>query len=176
MPARRLSRSEKSLLIVCGIMVFSIGNLIFWKEFLSRSASVRSKLGLYEGKADAAVTAVADVEFWQARQAWLDQMMPAMGDPGKAHSELLEFIQRTGAERGLQVTNHSLEKPENLPHYRELAVSVSLSGPDQALFRWLVELQSPEKFYFIKYLRLASESEGATPRMSCRLTLARWFK
>ena len=176
MKLRRLNRSEKNLAIVCVAIVFGVGNFIIWKEYKHRAGAAREKISVYGEAVEGDIAAATDVEFWTRRQGWLDQHMPAMGDSGKAQSELLELLQSSGAERGLKVTSASLVKPENGPHYKELAVSVSASGPDQSLFRWLAEMQSPEKFFYVKHLQLTSASTGANPRMSCRMTLARWFK
>ncbi len=176
MKLRRLNRSEMTLLIVCAVAILGVGNFILWKEYSDRARVAHNKIQIYGEEEESNIAAATDVEFWAGRQAWLDQHMPAMGDPGQAQSELLEFVQSSGAERGLKITSSSLVKPEGGPHYKELAVSVSASGPDQALFRWLAEMQSPEKFYYVKAVQLNSESGGAIPRMNCRLTLARWFK
>jgi len=68
-----------------------------------------------------------------------------------------------------------LLKNEGGPHHRELPISLQVTGPDNAVFRWIVDLQSPEKFQVIKYLLLTSSS-ARPARMTCNVTVSRLFK
>ena len=52
-----------------------------------------------------------------------------------------------------------------------------MEGPDQAIYRWLAELQSPEKFQAIKFMQLYNDTgSNNEPQMDCKLTLARWYR
>ena len=133
-----------------------------------------------EPQLTAAVAAAADAPFWDERQAWLDATMPAMGDSGQAHSLFLQQLQTTARERGLVVASPVLLKPEGGPHHRDLAITLQITGPDQALYRWLADLQSPEKFQLVKYLLLTPQPppppSRTAPRMTGTVTVARLFK
>ena len=101
--------------------------------------------------------------------------MPVMGDSGQAHSAFLEYLQGTALQRGLRVTSPVLLKPEGDAHHRELPITLQVSGPDNALFRWLADLQSPEKFMVVKYL-LLTPAATTRPRMTASLTVSRFYK
>ncbi len=176
MSRNKTKSSEKVLLAVAVVLVFGAGNFILWKQYRSRSAVALEKIDRLGETETTQAAAVTDVEFWKSRLAWLDSNMPTLGDSGTAQSELLEFLQESAAERKLDLSQPSLLKPEGGPHYHELAVTVRAIGPDSAVFRWLGEMQSPEKFYYVKTLSLSPDTRGGEPVMICTLTLARWFR
>ena len=172
---RSLKRSEKILFALCGGVVALAGVWFLWNDHTSRMTAAREKIENLKPRFTAAVAAAADAPFWKERQAWLDATMPEMGDSGKAHSSLLEHLQNTAKERSLSLTSPVLLKPEGGPHHRDLSVNLQITGPDNAVFRWLADLQSPEKFQLVKYLMLAPAS-ASPPRMTATVTVARLFK
>lgn len=172
---RSLSKSEKTLLALCiGVLVLVVG-FFGWKNHRTRLAAAREKIENLQSRFTAAVAASGDAPFWKERQAWLDATMPVMGDGGQAHSTFLEQLQKTARERGLAITSPVLLKPEGGPHHRDLSISLQVTGPDGALFRWLADLQSPEKFQLIKYLLLTPVA-GQPARMTGNITVARLYK
>jgi hypothetical protein len=172
---RALKRSEKILLGICGGVVVLTGLWFFDDDCRTRMAAAQEKIDNLGPRSAAAVAAASDAPFWRERQAWLDSNMPAMGDAGMAHSNLLEHLQSTARERGLTLSAPVLLKPEAGPHHRDLSVNLQIAGPDNALFRWLAELQSPEKFQLVKYVLLTPASISP-PRMSATITVARVYK
>ena len=120
--------------------------------------------------------AAGDLEFWEGRQAWLDQHLPSVGNAGKAQGELLDYLRETARKRGLRTDDPILAKAEDGGHYREVVVTIEAQGPDEAVFRWLAEMQSPEKFQVVKYLSLGPDRGSAEPELECTVTLARWYK
>ena len=172
---RALTSSEKRLLILCVGVLASVGIFFAWRDHRARTVAAKDKIENLESRFTAAVAAAGDAPFWKERQAWLDKTMPVMGDSGQAHSSFLEHLQSTARERGLVVSSPVLLKPEGGAHHRELPISVSVSGPDNALFRWLADLQSPEKFQTVKYLLLTSAS-AKPARMTASITVARLYK
>lgn len=173
---RSLKRSEKVLLALCVTMVFSIGNLILWKRYSARLKAAKEAIEKLEGDRAANAAAATDEPFWQQRQEWLDSVMPPMSDSGEAQSALLQSIEESAAERRINTWRPTLLKPEDGSHHHEVSVTLRAGGADQAVLRWLAEMQSPEKFQYIKYLQIERDSDGPEPRMECTLTLARWFR
>jgi hypothetical protein len=172
---RALTSSEKRLLLMCVAVIASVGMFFTWRDHRNRAAAARDKIENLQARFTAAVAAAGDAPFWKERQEWLDATLPAMGDSGQSHSAFLEHLQTSARERGLIVSSPVLLKPEGGAHHRELPISVSVSGPDSALFRWLTELQSPEKFLTVKYLLLTSAS-ARPARMTASITVARLYK
>ena len=172
---RSLTKSENTLLALCLAVLVLVGGFFIWKNHRTRLAAAQEKIENLQARFTAAVAASGDAPFWKERQAWLDATMPAMADGGQAHSIFLEQLQRTARQRGLTITSPVLLKPEGGPHHRDLSISLQIAGPDNALFRWLADLQSPEKFQLIKYLLLTPVA-GQPARMNGSVTVARLFK
>ena len=172
---RALTKSEKTLLALCLTVLVLVVGFFVWKNYRTRLAAAQEKIENLQSRFTAAVAASGDAPFWKERQAWLDATMPAMGDGGQAHSLFLEQLQSTARQRGLTITSPVLLKPEGGPHHRDLSISLQITGQDNALFRWLADLQSPEKLQLIKYLLLTPVA-GQPTKMACNVTVARLFK
>jgi len=172
---KRLTKSEKTLLAMCVAVLVLVGAFFGWRNHRNRMAAAREKIETLESRYTAAVAASGDAPFWSVRQSWLDSTMPTMGDSGQAHTTFLEHLQKSARERGLTVGATVLLKPEGGPYHRDLSISIQVSGADNAVFRWLADLQSPEKFQLVKYLLLTPAS-ASPPRMTGSVTVARLYK
>ncbi len=172
---RSLTKSEQTLLALCTGVITIVVVFFVWRDHRARTVAAKEKIETLQARFTAAVAAAGDAPFWKERQAWLDATMPAMGDGGQAHSSFLEHLQSTARQRGLAIASPVLLKPEGGPHHRDLSISLQVSGPDNALYRWLADLQSPEKFQLIKYLLLTPVA-GQPPRMTGSVTVARFYK
>lgn len=172
---RPLRPSEKILLAVCLALVGGLGLVFLIREYQVRAAAARKRIDSAQPEAAAVAASLADAPFWEERRAWLDQHQPVLGDSGTSHSIFLEELRSSARERGLVLGPPVLLKPEGKPHFHDLSVTLNITGPDQAVFRWLADLQSPEKFQVVKYLLLTPQP-GAAPRMTGTVTVARLFK
>ena len=172
---RSLTPSEKRLLIICVSVISAVLVFFAWRNHRARMTAARNKIENLQSRFTAAIAAAGDAPFWKERQAWLDATMPTTSDAGQAHSSFLEHLQTTARQRGLSLTSPALLKPEAGPHHRELPISLQVSGPDNAVFRWLAELQSPEKFQLVKYILLTPAS-SQRPMMTANVTVARLYK
>ncbi len=172
---RSLTRSEKTLLALCVGVIALVAVFFLWRDHRGRLAAAQQKIENLQSRFTAAVAAAGDAPFWKERQTWLDGTMPAMGDAGQAHSSFLEHLQSTARQRGLTLSSPVLLKPESSAHHRELPISLQITGPDNALYRWLADLQSPEKFQLVKYLLLNPVS-APPARMTGSVTVARIYK
>jgi Tfp pilus assembly protein PilO len=175
MKIRALTKSEKTLFALCICVVVLVVAFFAWRDHRARTIAAQQKIENLQSRFTAAVAASADAPFWKERQAWLDATMPVMGDSGQAHSAFLEYLQTTANQRGLRLTSPVLLKTEAGPHHRELPISLQISGADNALFRWLAELQSPEKFQMVKYV-LLTPAATSRPRMTASVTVSRLYK
>ncbi len=174
--SRTLKTSEKFLLGTCLLLVVGLGGGILSHQYRKRAEAARETIAQLEDDLASRSAAAGDSEFWERREAWLDATMPEMGDAGTAQSELLEFVQSTAAERQLDLSSPALLKPEGGPAHKELAVSVRAVGPDLTVLRWLAEMQSPEKFLFLKTLSLSPDSRRGRPVIVCTVTIAQWYR
>lgn len=172
---RALTRSEKVLMTLCAGVLVLTGLFFMMRDQRARRTAAENKIAELEPQLIAVQAAAADAPFWEARQVWLDSVIPEAKDPGQAHSRFLEDLESTARSRGLSLGAPVLLKPEGGPHAQDFSVTVEISGPDSAVLRWLAELQSPEKMRIVKYLVLSPQSVQP-PRMSGTVTIAQLFK
>lgn len=172
---RSLTSSEKVLLGLCLAVLALVGFTFSVRDYRARKSAAEERIAELEPQMLAAEAAAADAPFWETRQVWLDSVMPSVTDAGKAHSDFLEELLESAKARGLSPAAPVLLKPEPGKEAQDFSVTLQVSGPDSAVFRWLAELQSPEKLRVIKYLLLAPQSVQP-PRMSGTVTVAKLFK
>lgn len=173
---RALTSSEKILLSLCGALLVFVGLFFSIRDQRTRRTAATEKIAELEPKLLAVEAAAADAPFWETRQAWLETVMPAVENPGQAHSRFLEELENSARSRGLHFGLPVLLKPERGKHAQDFSVTVQIAGPDSAVFRWLGELQSPEKLRVIKYLLLLPQPPASRPRMGATVTIAQLFK
>jgi hypothetical protein len=172
---RSLTSSEKVLLALCLTVLAVVGLLFSVRDYRARKTAAEALIAELEPQLIASEAAAADAPFWESRQVWLDSVMPSVTDAGKAHSDFLEELLESAKARGLSPAAPVLLKPETGKEAQDFSVTLQVTGPDSAVFRWLAELQSPEKLRTIKYLLLAPQSVQP-PRMSGTVTIAKLFK
>lgn len=173
---RALTSSEKILMGLCGGLLVFVGLFFSIRDQRARRTAAAEKIADLEPKLMAVEAAAADAPFWETRQAWLETVMPAVKNPGQAHSKFLEDLEESARSRGLYFGLPVLLKPEPGKHAQDFSVTVQIAGPDNAVFRWLAELQSPEKLRVIKYLLLVPQPPVSPPRMGATVTIAQLFK
>lgn len=172
---RSLTSSEKFLLGVCGGLLVAVGLFFSVRDQRARQKVAEEKIAELEPRLMAVEAAAADAPFWEARLAWLDTVMPAVKDPGQEHSRFLEELESSARSRGLFFGIPVLQKPEKGKYAQDFSVTVQISGPDNAVFRWLAELQSPEKLRVVKYMLLLPQPVSP-PRLGGTVTIAQLFK
>ena len=175
---RRLRTSEIILLLLTFVVIFGGGNIILYKKHKAKVDGAAKRIAELEEEIATHDVYLADQEYWAKKSQWLDEHMPVMGDFGELQSKLLDDLRETAAQRNITFEQQALDKPQGgSAFHQEVSVTVLVEGPDQAIYRWLADLQSPEKFQAIKFMQLYNDTGGSTePQMDCKLTLARWFR
>lgn len=175
---RELNTREKRLLFLCLGTIFVIINVICFRGFsLQRKALTESIKHLTEEAADDKIW-LNDRAFWAKRQDWLTKHMPYTDSTGRSQGQLLDELQNSALDAQLKVTNQVLhDEPTKETDFKEVSLSLRVRGDHDVLLRWLLSLQSPEKFEAIKSFDLQLDTRGKdkTPQAECNLTVARWF-
>lgn len=175
--SQKLSVREKRLLFLCLAAVFLVGNLFAFREFNVRHKALKTELADLQEQVTTNRILLSDKEFWEKRSNWLDKNMPYTASAGRAQGQLLEALQTSALDHELTVSNQTLLEPLALEHGNEVAVSLRVRGDQEKMMRWLLTLQSPEKFQAIKSfdMELDTRAQETTPQAQCNLTVARWF-
>jgi hypothetical protein len=180
---RGLNTREKRLLVLCVLTLVVVGNVLAIREFLGRrKAAVAALSSLNEQEAMNKLW-IRDRALYEKRAAWLDTNMPYTSSAGKSRGELLDDLRNSALDVGLKTDNENpqeslaLELDNKDIYANEVSVSIRVRGDQETLLRWLLTLQSPERFTVIKLieLQLDSRSKEKTPQAECNITVARWF-
>lgn len=174
---RSLNAREKRLLVLCLGTLFVVGNALAIREFMARHKTVSASLSTLKEQANSNRIWMNDRALYEKRLVWMEKTMPYTASAGKAQGELLEDLRNSALDVGLKVENETPLESLALDHANEVSVSMRLRGDQDTMLRWLLMLQSPEKFTAVKSieLELDSRSKEKLPQAQCNLTAARWF-
>lgn len=174
---RSLNPREKRLLALCIITIVLGVNAYAFQDFNARHKALKTNLETLKKQTLGDRMLLGDRAFWAKRQLWLDANMPYTNSAGKSQGQLLEDLRNQALDLGLKVENETLLEALALDHANEVAVNLRVKGDQDIMLRWLLSLQSPEKFTAIKSmeLELDSRSREKTPQAQCNITVARWF-
>ena len=175
--SRSLNPREKRLLAACVGTLLIIGNLLGIREFLSRYKTATASLQSLREQASSNRIWLNDRALYEKRLVWLNNTMPYTESAGKSQGQLLEDLRNSALDVGLKVENETPLESLELDYANEVSVSLRLRGDQEIMLRWLLTLQSPEKFVVIKNIEieLDSRSKEKTPQAQCNLTAGRWF-
>ncbi len=174
---RRLNPRERRLLAACVLIIFLAFNVLAFREFSARRKVLNTSITQLQDQSTSNHTWLKDRDSWDKRMKWLDKNMPFTDSAGRSQGQLLEDLQTTSLDAELKITGQTLLEPFALDHCNEVALNIKIQGDQDKLMRWLLTLQSPEKFLAVKAfsLEIDSKAKEKTPQAHCNLTLARWF-
>lgn len=175
---RALRTSELILLGMTFFVVFTVVNVVMWKKHKEREKVAQARIAQLDEQLSSNLAYAPEQAYWLPKSDWLDSNMPKMTDFGAEQSALLEYLQRTARERGIRLHTQTLQKPKDgSPYHKVVSVTIQSNGPDQAVYDWLSEMQSPEMFQYFSYLQLDVYGAARPKReMDCRFTISRWFQ
>ncbi len=177
---RSLNTREKRLLYLCLGVVFLVVNIWALSEFTKQRRAVTATISELSEEATTNEVLLTDQPYWEKRLNWVNAHMPFTDSLGKSQGQLLEYLQTSSRDSELSITSQTLLEPlktQTPDQPNEVAVTVRVRGDQEKMLRWLLTLQSPEKFQAVKAidLELDSRSREKTPQAQCNLTIARWF-
>ena len=179
MKVRGLRTSEKLLIGFLFLACFGVFNMIKFGSYGKRKKAAEDKIAKWEAEEAGLKASGEDRELWEKRCTWIDEHLPELKDRNQRHAEWLEYLQASAKELDLDIDSVILVKPKGGPHHKEVAVTIQLDGPENQLYRWLAQMQRPELFQAVKYLKLyrdQADDESDEPLNECRVTLAKLYR
>jgi hypothetical protein len=170
---RRLTKSEKRLLILFGLAVFVMANFYGLSYLLDRESEVTRQLSELEANAKTNQIWLREKQFWLARKQWIERQQPRVRAGQVPQSELLQAMTASAQANQLVIQEQSFAELKSTPSYQSVAVKLKLSGNLENVVKWLAEIQQPEKFQAVTNFSLKSEEQP--PKVSLELEVARWY-
>lgn len=170
---RKPTKREQSLTVVFLLAIFVLLNL-FGATFLFRKkGELQTRLvALRNERADARGW-LAEKETWRQRKEWLDKKQPKLQTTGEANAALLGDLQTSARKHKITIVDQGFGESSAQSSYQEIAVRLKVSGPLEAITRWLVELQQPSNFQAIPVLSVKSDNDPS--KIVCDLTVTRCY-
>lgn len=170
---REMTNRERRLGGFFGLAIFILMNLMLLVFLKNQRAVLQQQAAKLKNREIEAASLLNDKQFWDTRAQWLDQNKPTYAISGDAQTELLETLQKTPAELGLNATPPILDEPKSMGTFEEVSAQVKITGSLQSVVSWLAQIQQPGKFQAIINFQLQSDKEPGN--VICEVRVAKWF-
>ncbi|MBB5352257.1 type II secretory pathway component PulM [Haloferula luteola] len=167
---------EKKLLIGLGVALFGVANLGAFKYFETTQKKVVKQIQQHEQTLEIAQFAREQSNAVQGEIEWLEKNQKDPKEAELVPSELEKFVTGRAAAAGLTLTRPKiLDNRTDGAFFERARFQISVSGKEEALYRWLTELQSPKDFRAITALRLSPNREDDT-LIDAVVQVEEWFQ
>jgi hypothetical protein len=170
---RKLTKSERRLLVIFGLAVFVMANFYGVSYLLDTQAGLSQQLNELAGTAKTNRIWLREKQFWLTRKQWIDHQQPRVAAGQVPQSELLQAMTASAQANQLVIQEQSFAESKSTPSYQSVSVKLKLSGNLENVVKWLADLQQPEKFQAIVSFTLKSEEQP--PKVNLELEVARWY-
>ncbi len=169
-----MNKREKTLLAITALVVGVLVNFYLVKFFLTNRADLDKQLGMTQARIETLKKRETERELWSQRDAWLNKNMPVLGDPDVANKELREMVLEVAKKHTVTLEAPSPGTPINVPGHISVGVRLEAKSTWEAMFFFLLDLQSPEKFIALENCDIKVNRDDPT-QLRATLTVARWY-
>lgn len=170
-----MSPREKKLLIFFALGGFAVLNLLGFKFFTTQQLAIKAEHARAVTKLKNADMISASRDDVAPVMEWINTNQPRPSEPQIVQSTLQELAEKEASNAGLTLKSQKLLEPEQSGiHYHRVKAQLTLTGTEQALFRWFDRLNEPTKFRAVTFLRLSPNKEDDT-KIDCTAIVAQWF-
>ncbi len=170
-----MSPREKKLLIFFALGGFAILNLLGYKYYAGQKTAIEGANVQALNKLKAAEMISNSREEVAPVMEWINARQPRPSDFQIVQSTLQEFAEKEASNSGLTLKSQKLlETDKTGANYHRAKVQITLSGTEQALYRWFDRLNDIEKFRAVTFIRLAPNKDDDT-KIDCTAIAEQWF-
>lgn len=154
--------SERRLIAILCVLAAISGGAIMSQMLLRKQSSLGRRQQTLELKRIEAEAMLSEAALWKARLDWLKANQPSMSSENQASQELLDEVLAAAAKQKLTVQKKQLHEATQTSFFREVGVTLTLSGDLPDVFRWLHGLLAPESFRMVSYLKILPDAQEAS--------------
>jgi uncharacterized iron-regulated membrane protein len=170
-----MSDREKKLLTILLFAGFVILNFFLFTLYTQTKASYTSALGAAKSDLRQAITIRESAEEYAEEMEWLAVNEPKPAAYQDIQTKLQQFAETQARNLGLTIKSQDfLPTDDSGTYYHRAQVRISLSGKEQALYRWFDMINDPAAFRAASQIRLTPDSKNDT-LIDCTATLSQWF-
>ena len=171
-----MSPRERNLLLFFAAAGFLVLNLLGLGFVKSKRADLDRKLGMAEQGLATAESFQANAEEVVDEMQWLAEHEPAPAASQEVLTELQQFCESEANNAGLTIKKQNpldAGKTEGR-HYHRAKMQLNVVGHEEALYRWLDQINDPANLRIATQLRLTPDKENDT-LIDCTVTVDQWF-
>ncbi len=171
---RPLTRNEKRLLPILGVVAFGIANFYGYSWLAGKQSALHTTEVDLQDQQDASAIALQEIPTWTQRKAWLNDKQPPLGDEGEAKAAVLEYVQKGARANKLEIVEQSLNDVQHTAAGARVNVSLKVKGSMEDLVTWLTGVEKPDQFYAVTLFSLKADQDQKS--FDCTVQIARYFK
>ncbi|MFU8893667.1 MAG: hypothetical protein ACNA8L_08565 [Luteolibacter sp.] len=172
-----MSPREKKLLIFFATAGFIVVNFLAYAWFQGESGRIRGELADAKLAVERARLLSVSRELVAHQMEWLAEHEPAPVAYQDAQATLQQLVEQQARTTGLTIkqgTQRLLPVDDSGVHYHRARVELEVIGREEALYRWLYQIKSPEDLRTTTFIGLRPNREDDT-LIECRAIIEQWF-
>lgn len=171
-----MSPREKKLLIFFAAAGFLVINFLAIGFYKTKRLQTERKLAQATQKLDTARIYRASSEQVADQMEWLAKNEPQPAANQDIQTKLQQLCETEAKNSGLNIKSQKplpTDAAEGL-HYHRAKIQITISGREDALYRWFDRLNMPEQLRAATYIRLSPNTQDDT-LIDCTSTIEQWF-
>jgi hypothetical protein len=171
-----MSPREKKLLIFFASAGFIVLNFLGFGFYQTQRAEVERARDQARQQLDTAEMYRASREQVNDQMEWLASHEPDPASNQDVQVQLESLCKKEAQNAGLTIKNQRLLPTDAAEgrHYHRAKIQITVTGTEQALYRWFDRLNMPDQLRAATYIRLSPNQQDDTV-IDCTATVEQWF-
>lgn len=171
-----MSPREKTLLLFFASAAFLLLNFLGFRLFADHRTSLQNKRSAALVELETAERFRASSEDILDEMDWLAEHEPEPQPFQDVQNALQQLAESEATAAGLTIKTQKLLPTDTTSgvHYHRAKVQISVTGSEEALYRWFDRINVPQQFRSATLLRISPNREDDT-RIDCTADIEQWF-
>lgn len=169
-----MSSREKRLLILFLTAMFIMANVFGFKWLQAKRNEVTGSISAARATLATAETVAVQQESAREEFQWFQENLPEPMEADLVPSRLQTEVSGLATRAGLTVNRPTIEPTIPGNHFDRAQFQLNVSGNEQSLYRWLVQVHSPKDLRAVTALRLSTNREQ-DHLIDAAVTVEQWF-
>ena len=171
-----MSSREKRLLIFFAIAGFIVLNFLGLGFYNSQKAKIMRDRDNAQTKLEIAEQFRANREQVSEEMDWLAAHEPPEAANQDVQTQLQQLCEKEAKTLGLTIKSQKFPEPDQQDglHYHRSKFEITVSGNEEALYRWFDRLNIPEQMRIATHIRILPNTQDDT-KIDCTATIEQWF-
>ncbi len=170
-----MSAREKKLLALLLIAGFFVVNFFLFSFYIGKKLQLDNQLASAKAQLQQAIAFQESSTQLAGEMRWLAEHEPAPAVYQDVQTQLQQFAVNQARNQGLTIKSQELLPTDTTGiHYNRAQMTISLTGGEQALYRWFDAINDPTAFRSAYQILLKPNTQDDT-LIDCSATLAQWF-